>query len=313
MPLEHPLDPPRDRGDEVDRSDRVLQSVSADGEGPAVRGECRGVEHALITGSDRRSEHADRLAAGHVPEPDRLVIRDGDQLLSIRREEDLSDGRGVPAGIEDQDRRDRRRFLGPDMLTGSARSATGCICPRKGSPRKSDSVTGLAAWTRRTVQRCRACTVNRAATLTVTARFAESVFRMTSLHCEIVSGLVDDLQRLHLGHPAVQLHRFVSQFLLDQGRLAQEMGQGVIHILRHFLDRLLLEKAEVDRGLRDDELQMISTELRTLGQNGLVRIRYTDCQAPAPRYDLRPGRPRPRRRRSRGPGWRSRRPCRSCW
>ena len=115
---EHPLDMPRGRGDEVDQSWRILQSVSADGQGPAVRGECGGVELALETGSDRGSEYADWLAAGHVPEPDRLVIGDGDQRLSIRREEDLLDDRGVPAGVEHQDGRGHRRFLGPDMLTG---------------------------------------------------------------------------------------------------------------------------------------------------------------------------------------------------
>ena len=118
VPLEHLLDPPRVRRDEVDRSVRILQqSPSTDGKCPTVRGECRGVEHALATWSDRGSKHADRLAAGHVPEPDRLITGDGDQLLSIRREEDLPDVRGVPAGVEHQDGRRRRRFLGPDMLT----------------------------------------------------------------------------------------------------------------------------------------------------------------------------------------------------
>ena len=117
MALEHPLDPPRGHRDEVDRSDRILQSISANGQGPAVRGECGGEELTLGTGSDRGSKHADRLAAGHVPEPDRLIIGDGDQLLPIRREEDLPDDRGMPAGIEHQDGRGRRRFLGPDMPT----------------------------------------------------------------------------------------------------------------------------------------------------------------------------------------------------
>ena len=64
-----------------------------------------------------------------------------------------------------------------------------------------------------------------------------------------------------------------SQLLFDEEGLAQEMGQGVIHIPRHFLDRLLLEKAEIDRGLGDDELQMIPNDLLTLGQNGVVRDR----------------------------------------
>ncbi len=67
VPLEHPLDPPRGRRDEVDRSDRILQSLSADGQGPAVRGECGGVELTLV---DRvRSAVGARGSARRWPRP----------------------------------------------------------------------------------------------------------------------------------------------------------------------------------------------------------------------------------------------------
>src|SRR5208337_3981367 len=46
---------------------------------------------------------------------------------------------------------------------------------------------------------------------------------MVNPMCQIGSGLVDNLQRLDLRHPAVQLHRDWSHMPLDQGGLAQEM------------------------------------------------------------------------------------------
>jgi hypothetical protein len=103
-----PEDPLDDAGAEVDEADLAplvfLQPIPSHGQGPPVRRQRGGEEHPLRTPTDRRAQHPQRFAAGHIPDADRLVVRDRDQLTAIGREQDFPDDGGVAAGVEDQDR-----------------------------------------------------------------------------------------------------------------------------------------------------------------------------------------------------------------
>ncbi len=80
------------------------QRKSPNREPLAIWRERGGVELAFGTIADGRAERPQRLAAGHVPQPDRLVLRDRDQLFPIRREQHLPYHRRMPPRVERQSR-----------------------------------------------------------------------------------------------------------------------------------------------------------------------------------------------------------------
>ena len=75
----------------------------------AVGAEGRGGVGPLVAGADREPEGAQGLPGQHVPHAHALVEGDGDDLPGVRREEDLLDGAGVAARVEDQNGPSLRR------------------------------------------------------------------------------------------------------------------------------------------------------------------------------------------------------------
>jgi hypothetical protein len=95
-------DPLIRQGDQADEVRSAGPGITTNRQILPVGGNRGAVDHPFHPRPDRRADDPQGSAAGEVPDADRLVVRDGDQLLAVRSEQDLVDAGGVPSGVERQ-------------------------------------------------------------------------------------------------------------------------------------------------------------------------------------------------------------------